>query len=89
MCLRCFPIFTMDEKKQLLSAKMRICRKERGMTQEKAAEQLNVSVRWYRQVERGEAKPGFSMICEIAWLFNMSFAEFSNKNRKEKNKTAT
>jgi len=67
-------------KLEQLSKTMRTRRRERKLTQEQAAELLEVSVRWYQQVERGESKPGFSLVCELARVFQIDFADFSDKN---------
>lgn len=71
----------MDKKKKL-SEVLRSKRRSMKITQEQAAELLDISVKWYQMVERGEAKPGFSLVCELAYNFGVDFAEFSEKNKK-------
>lgn len=71
--------YTMNKLEQL-SKTMRTRRRERKLTQEQAAELLEVSVRWYQQVERGKSRPGFSLVCELARIFQIDFADFSDKN---------
>ena len=64
----------------MLSQTLRTRRRERKLTQEKTAELLEISVRWYQKVERGQKNPGFNLVCEMARLFQIDFAEFSDKN---------
>jgi len=66
-------------KLEKLSQTLRTRRRERKLTQEQVAELLEVSARWYRQVERGKSKPGFSLVCELARVFQIDFADFSDK----------
>ena len=45
-------------------------RKDAGMTQERAAEALNVSVRTYAKYESGEILPGDDMVAAMMQVFN-------------------
>ena len=73
-------IFKKLTKRELLSQTLRTRRRERKLTQEKTAELLEVSVRWYQKVEGGHKNPGFNLVCEMARLFQIDFADFSDKN---------
>ena len=64
----------------MLSHTLRTRRRERKLTQEKTAELLEISSRWYQEVERGKGNPSFNLICELARVFQIDFAEFSDKN---------
>ena len=67
-------------KLELLSKTLRTRRRERKLTQEKTAELLEISSRWYQKIERGKGNPSFNLICELARVFQIDFAEFSDKN---------
>lgn len=66
----------MDELQKLAVA-LRSKRYERNLTQEKAAELLSISDRWYQRLESGKARPGFNTICKLAKLYKLDFAEFA------------
>ena len=72
----------MDERQKKLSKLMHKKRKELNITQEKAAELLKVSAKWYQKVESGHAKPGFDMICEMAKEFEIRFNQFPEQEEK-------
>lgn len=76
-------IFKKLTKRELLSKTLRARRRERKLTQEKTAELLEISVRWYQKVECGKGNPSFSLICELARVFQIDFAEFSDKNNSK------
>lgn len=57
-------------------------RKEKGLTQEKLAEQLNVSNRTISRWETGSNMPDISMLVEIADFFNVSIPEIIDGERK-------
>lgn len=67
----------MNNKQKKLSEIMRSKRLELDITQEKAAELLDISARWYQRIERGQSKPGFDLICSLAKEFDINFAEFA------------
>lgn len=71
----------MDEKQKKLSEVLRSKRKENRLTQEQAAELLDVSEKWYQRVESGRSKPGFDLICDLAAEFGIDFAQFSDKEK--------
>ena len=60
-------------------------RKEKGLTQEKLAEQLNVSNRTISRWETGSNMPDISMLVEIADFFNVSIPEIIDGERKSEN----
>lgn len=72
----------MDERQKKLSEIMRSKRIELDLTQEEAAEVLNVTPRWYQKVESGKSKPGFDLLCDLANYFDIDFAQFPDKEEK-------
>ncbi len=60
-------------------------RKEKGMTQEQLAEQLNVSGRTVSRWETGNNMPDISLLVEISELFDVSISEIINGERKSEN----
>lgn len=66
----------MDEQKRF-SAMLRAKRREYKLTQEKAAELLDISTRWYNDLENGKGEPGFKTICKMAKVYGIDFAEFA------------
>ena len=53
-------------------------RTEKGITQEQAAENANITVRWYQYIEKGARRPS----CEVA-LELIAFYEIDGKCLKE------
>ena len=72
----------MNNKQKKLSEIMRSKRFELDITQEQAAELLDVSVRWLQKVESGQAKPGFNLICKLAEEFNVDFSKLGENEEK-------
>lgn len=66
----------MIDKQKKLSSIMRAKRREKNLTQEQAAELLDISARWLQKIESGKSKPGFDLICSLAKEFDINFAEF-------------
>lgn len=62
--------------RQEFSNTLKSKRKERHLTQEQAAEILNISVRWYQKLEASseKAKPGLDTVCRLAKLWDFDFA---------------
>ena len=54
------------------AGRLRTIRKAKGMTQEKAAEELNISIEHLGNMERGQGKPSLELLVEIALYFNVS-----------------
>ena len=46
-------------------------RHDRGLTQEEAAEALNISTRWYQKIERGQVLPGTKLALRIIAFFEI------------------
>lgn len=46
-------------------------RRDRGITQEEAAEALNISLRWYQKIERGQSLPGTKLALRIIAFFEI------------------
>ena len=64
---------------------MKELRKEKGMTQEQAAERLNVSNRTVSRWETGTNMPDISLLLEIAELYGVSISELIDGERKSEN----
>ena len=54
------------------AGRLKVLRKARGRTQEKAAEELNISLEHLGNMERGKGKPSRELLVEIALYFNVS-----------------
>lgn len=48
------------------------CRIDRGFTQREAAELLNISLRWFQYIEKGQRMPSSKLMLEIFVLFEIS-----------------
>ena len=70
----------MDQIK--IGAFMKELRKEKGLTQEQAAERLNVSNRTVSRWETGTNMPDISLLLEIAELYGVSIPELIDGERK-------
>lgn len=60
----------------LIGARIKEKRKSMQYTQEKLSEQLNVSVGYVSQIERGYAKPNLEMLCSISEILNCDITDF-------------
>ena len=70
----------MDQKK--IGFFLKDLRKEKGITQEEFAEELNVSGRTVSRWETGNNMPDISLLIEIADFFDVSISEIINGERK-------
>lgn len=70
----------MDQKK--IGSFLKELRKEKGITQEQFAEELNVSGRTVSRWETGSNMPDISLLVEIAEFFDVSIPEIINGERK-------
>lgn len=70
----------MDQKK--IGSFLKELRKEKGITQEEFAENLNVSGRTVSRWETGTNMPDISLLVEIAEVFDVSIPEIINGERK-------
>ena len=70
----------MDQKK--IGFFLKELRKEKGITQEEFAEELNVSGRNVSRWETGNNMPDISLLIEIADFFDVSIPEIINGERK-------
>lgn len=61
---------------------LRTLRKEKNLTQEQLAEQLNVSGRTISRWETGSNMPDISLLAELAETFDVSIPELINGERK-------
>ena len=46
-------------------------RKEKGFTQEQAAEKLGISKRWFQKIEKGEKLPSPTLLLKIITVFEI------------------
>lgn len=53
--------------------KLRILRKQRGLSQTELAESLDVQQSYVGKLERGERMPNVAMLGKVAALFSVSF----------------
>ena len=73
----------MDQKQ--IGSFLKELRKEKSITQEQLAEQLNVSGRTVSRWETGNNMPDISLLVEISELFDVSIPEIINGERKSEN----
>ena len=73
----------MDQKK--VGGFLKELRKEKGITQEMLAEQLNVSGRTVSRWETGSNMPDISLLIELAEIYDVSIPEMVNGERKSEN----
>lgn len=62
----------------LIGARIKEARKRAGMTQEKMAEELDVSIGYVSQVERGITKISLDLLGAIAGILKIDLAYFVN-----------
>ena len=73
----------MDQKR--IGNFLKELRKEKNVTQEQLAEQLNVSGRTVSRWETGNNMPDISLLVEISELYEVSIPEIINGERKSEN----
>ena len=56
-------------------------RKEKGLTQEQAAERLGISKRWFQMIEKGEKLPSPSLLLKIIAEFEINGRSLSSKTK--------
>ena len=62
----------MDQNKgKEFSYELYLSRRKRSMTQQKAAELLGISVRWYQLIENGSRVPGGKLLWRIMSVFEI------------------
>lgn len=61
---------------RVIGLRIKSARKAVGLTQETLAEQLDITVGYISQIERGITKPNLEMIASIASALNTEFAYF-------------
>lgn len=61
--------------KHELNEKIRTLREMNHWSQEKVAEQMNMSTNGYAKIERGETRPNIDRLTQIANIFNVDMAE--------------
>ena len=67
-------------KRELLSQTLRTRRRERKLTQEKTAELLGISTRWYQKIEKGTSEPNLTLICNIQKWFGLNLAKCAEED---------
>ena len=72
----------MNQKK--IGSFLKELRKEKGITQEEFAENLNVSGRTVSRWETGVNMPDISLLVDIAEFFNVSIPEIINGKRSKR-----
>ncbi len=71
-----------------IGATLRTLRKSYGYTQEKLAEEIEVSTRYIGDIEQDKAKPSYEILIKICNLYNISLDKIFNKYLKiNENKT--
>lgn len=63
-----------------LSDVLRAKRYEKKLTQEKAAEILDISARHLQELESGRALPGFKTVCKLSKAYGINFADFAEND---------
>ena len=56
----------------IFQERLRLCRKQTGLTQEQMAAELQIVFRSYRRYESGETEPTLSSLVKMADYFNVS-----------------
>ena len=59
---------------------MQTIRKSNGYTQEKLAEEIEVSVRYISDIEQDRAKPSYEILIKICNLFHISLDQIFSKH---------
>ena len=54
---------------------------EHKHTQEQAAELLDISTRYYQDLEHGRSLPGFKSVCKLAKEYKIDFAQFAEDEK--------
>ncbi len=49
-------------------------RTKQQLTQEKTAELLGISTRWYQKIEKGVSEPNLTLVCNIQKQFELNLA---------------
>lgn len=63
----------MDKKEKLMfGERLRNCRGEKHLTQEETAERLNISLRYYQMLERGEKTGSVDILIAVSKLLGCS-----------------
>lgn len=59
-----------------ISSEILHARKNLNLTQEQVAEALDISVRWYQRIEKGERLPGTIVLLRIILLLHIDVEQF-------------
>jgi len=69
-----------DQTMTQIGTKLRTFRKQRGLTQQKVADALGITVRAYQYYETGDRTPTLKKSFELAELLNIKVDELSVRN---------
>lgn len=74
----------MNIKKEF-SIRLRQTRSSKKLTQEQAAELLDIGIRWYQKIEdpKNIGLPGFGLCCKLAKHFDFDFSSFADLIEEE------
>lgn len=61
-------------------AKLKTCRKSRGLTQKVTAQRIGVSHRAYQHYETGDRTPPLETLIKLAEIFDTTLDELSGRN---------
>lgn len=64
-------VISTDSLKPVIAAKVRLLRKQAGMSQQQLAEQLGVSPLTILRLENGQTEPGAALLYSISDLFSV------------------
>ena len=62
------------------SREIYVSRKTLGLTQEKAAELLGISLRWYQKIENGKVLPSSELVLRIIAYFGIDGTKLREEN---------
>ena len=66
----------------IFQERLRLCRKQAGLTQEQMAAELQIVFRSYRRYESGETEPTLSSLVKMSDYFNVSLDYLAGRTEK-------
>lgn len=70
--------------KSNFSRELRRARRRRGLTQERAADALSISTRWFQEIENGRVLPSAELTLRLIAFFEIDGAELCADDDEEK-----
>jgi len=70
---------SLEEAPYRLGRALRLLRERKGLTQEEAMSQLNISQAFLSQIETGDRQPSFYLLCKMARLYEVTLATLFKK----------